>query len=76
MRTQKQIENCLKSELGNLKDEFKLGRLTEADLYSYFSSMLIDAGVDSQIIVNVLEDQRFGELGKEEALCIKINEGW
>ena len=76
MKTQKQIENCLKSELGNLKDELKLDRLTEADLYGYFSSMLIGAGVDSQIVVNVLEDKRFGELGKEEALSIKINEGW
>lgn len=76
MKTKKQIENCLKSQLGNLKDEFKLGRLTEADLYSYFSSMLIDAGVDSEIVVNVLEDVRFGQNGKNEALRIKIDEGW
>lgn len=76
MKTKKQIENCLKSELGNLIDEFKLGRLTECDLFTYFSTILIDSGVDSEIVVNVLEDVRFGQNGKNEALRIKIDEGW
>ena len=38
--------------------------------------MLRDAEVDSRIVVNVLEDIIFGEDGKDEALSIKINEGW
>lgn len=40
---------------------------------SLFSRTLQAAGVDSTIIVEVLE--QFGKTGKEEALVIKINEG-
>lgn len=41
---------------------------------SLFSRTLQAAGVDSSIIVEVLE--QFGETGEAEALIIKINEGW
>lgn len=74
MKTKKEIENCLKSDLSNLVLEFENGSLTEEGIYNYFASFMRDAEVDSKITVNVLE--QFGDLGKEEALSIKINEGW
>jgi hypothetical protein len=73
-KTKQQIENCLVSELRNMVSEHQLGRLTEELIYNYFRNFLCDAEVDSRITVNVLE--QFGELGKEEARNIKINEGW
>ena len=73
-KTKEEIENCLSSELGNMVSEFRNGTLTEELIYNYFKNFLCDSEVDSRITVNVLE--RFGELGKQEALCIKINEGW
>lgn len=74
MKTPKQIENCLTSELRNLVSEFETGRLTEERIYNYFRLFMCDAEVDSRITVNVLE--QFGDLGKEEARNIKIHEGW
>ena len=74
MKTKKEIENCLYSELRNMITEYEYGKLTEELIYNYFRNFLCDAEVDSKIIVNVLE--QFGELGKEEALSIKITEGW
>lgn len=76
MKNKKQIENCLKSELGNLLSDFENNTLSKRDILNYFSVMLRDAEVDSRIVVNVLEDIIFGEDGKDEALSIKINEGW
>lgn len=70
------IENRLYSDLSNMVSEFESGQLTEKLIYNYFRLFLSDANVDSRIIVNVLENERFGKLGKEEALSIKINEGW
>lgn len=75
-KTKKQIENCLISELSNLVGEFKSNQLTEENLYNYFRHFMLDAEVDSEIVVNVLEDKYFGNLGKEEARSIKIYEGW
>lgn len=72
----KQIENSLISNLSNIIAEFKLDRLTEQDIYNFFKHILIDANVDSEIVLNVLEDVRFGQLGKEEARNIKVDEGW
>jgi len=40
----------------------------------YFSALMLDAKIDSEIVVEVLE--KFGEEGKEEARAIKVNEGW
>lgn len=74
MKTSKEIENCLNSDLSNLVLEFENGSLTEEGIYNYFASFMRDAEVDSRIIVNVLE--QFGELGKEEAISIKVKEGW
>lgn len=71
-----EIENRLYSDLSNMVLEFQSGQLTEELIYNYFKLFLSDANVDSEIIVNVLENDRFGKLGKEEALGIKINEGW
>lgn len=73
-KTKKQIENCLVSELQNMISDLKIGTLTEEMIYNYFKNFMCDAEVDSEITVNVLE--KFGELGKEEARNIKIDEGW
>jgi len=75
-KTPKEIENCLTSDLQNLIYELKGGQLTEEILYGYFSDFLLDADVDSRIIVNVLEQVNFGALGKEAARYIKVDEGW
>lgn len=72
--TNKQIENCLNSELRSMLDEFNNNTLTEESIINYFRLILGHAQLDSHIIVNVLEN--FGELGKEEALSIKVTEGW
>lgn len=73
-KTNQQIENCLVSELQNMVSDLKIGTLTEEMIYNYFRNFMCDAEVDSKITVNVLE--KFGELGKEQARNIKINEGW
>jgi len=73
-KTNQQIENCLVSELQNMVSDLKIGTLTEEMIYNYFRSFMCDAEVDSKITVNVLE--KFGELGKEQARNIKIDEGW
>lgn len=73
-KSKKEIENCLVSELRNMISEHQSGSLTEELIYNYFRMFLCDAGVDSKITVNVLE--QFGELGKEEARNIKVHEGW
>ena len=74
IKTNKQIENCLVSELRNFMYEFEKGTLTEELVYNYFRNFMCDSGVDSRITVNVLE--QFGDLGKEEARNIKVSEGW
>jgi len=72
--TDKQIENCVTSELRNLMSEFELGTLTKETLISYVGTMLLDAQVDSRIIVKVLD--KFGKEGKDMSMCIKVTEGW
>ena len=74
MDNKKIIENKIVSDVRNLLSEHELGNLTKELLLNYVSSILQDTELDSRIIVKVLE--QFGELGKYEALCIKINEGW
>lgn len=74
VKTKQQIENCLVSELRNMISEQERGVLTEELIYNYFRHFLLDAGIDSRIVVNVLE--QFGELGQEEARSIKMWEGW
>lgn len=73
MKTDKQIQNCLKGGLDNLLYEFREGTLTESELLNYIATMLIDSNVDSRNVVPVLEKY---EEGKEIALGIKIEEGW
>lgn len=70
------IKNRLTSDLQNLMYEYESDDLTKEVLMNYFSTFLLDADVDSTIVVEVLEDNSFGEIGKQEALAIKINEGW
>ena len=72
--TPKQIENCLFSELSEMVYEMECEELTMEYVFHHFRNFLIYSNVDSTIVVNVLE--QFGKLGKEEALNIKITEGW
>jgi len=76
VKQQIEIENRLYSDLSNMVSEFETNQLTEEGIYNYFRLFLSDANVNSEIIVNVLENERFGKLGKEEARNIKIYEGW
>lgn len=73
-KTQKEIQNCLISELRNMVSEFETGQLTEDGIYNYFRNFMDDAEVDSEITVNVLEDESFNDLAKEEARNIKIRQ--
>jgi len=77
MKIEEKIKNRLISDLRNMKYEIESGtKITEELLYGFFAEILLDAKVDSKIIVNVLESEEFGELGEDEARYIKINEGW
>jgi len=74
MKTDKQIENCISSELENFLGEFEAGVLTKQDFLQYVGSILIDSEMDSRITVNVMN--QFGEEGKEVSMWIKVTEGW
>lgn len=71
-KTRKEIENCLVSELRNMISDIEYGRLGKEEAFDYFKNFMMDAEVDSKITVNVLEDESFGELGKNEARNIKV----
>ena len=75
-KEQQIIENCLSSDLSNMISEFESGELSTSTILQYFSDFLLDANIDSRIIVNVLERKSFGENGKEAARTIKVTEGW
>lgn len=74
--TDKQIENCVISELRNLISEFENKTLTKQDILNYVSDILLHTNLDSRIIVKVLEDVSFGSEGKFGATRIKVIEGW
>lgn len=74
-KTEQQIKNCLMSELYGMISEFELGQLNKEIILGYFTEFLLDANVDSDIVISVLEDDRFGIEGKEQARCIKVAEG-
>ena len=76
MKTQKEIENCLASELSNMIDEFKLDRLYEELIVDYFITFLLDAEVNPDIIINVLQRKEFGQIGKDAARSIKVELGY
>ena len=73
MKTKKEAINCLTSDLTNLIHEYRLETFSEEVIFSYFSNFMKSAGIDSNITIAVLE--KFGDLGKEAALIIKVNEG-
>lgn len=75
-KTKEEIENCLTSNLQNMIYELEVGNIDENLIYDFFSEILLDANVDSHIVVNVLERSNFGTSGKESARYIKVNEGW
>lgn len=66
--------NYLCSTLSQFRDEFSAGQIVEESLYGYFRQFMKAAGVNSDITIAVLEE--FGEAGHEEALIIKIEEGY
>jgi len=76
MKTNKEKANCVSFELCNLISEFKSKELTEETLVDYVSTILRDAGVNSDIVIDVLEREQFGAIGKEAARTIKIIEGY
>ena len=75
-KEQQIIENCLSSDLNNMISEFESGDLTIPIILQYFSDFLLDANIDSRIIVNVLERKSFGKDGEDVARTIKVVEGW
>lgn len=68
------IRNHLNSELSGFLNEFESTQPNREDVLRFFSVILCAAKVDSRITVDVLE--KFGEDGKEQAMCIKVTEGW
>lgn len=70
------IENKLISDLKNCLTEFRNKTLDEESLLMYFRDFLLDAKVNSNTVVNILERDYFGEIGKEIARSIKVEEGW
>lgn len=75
-KTKEQVKNCLTSDLRNMIYEAQDKNFDEAIIFDFFSEILLDADVESEIIVDVLESVEFGELGKCKARNIKVNEGW
>ena len=69
------LENTLYSALYELVSQLRDGKLTEPEIYSIFYDMMEAAGVDSQVVVNVLERSDFGDDGTEAAINIKVIEG-
>jgi hypothetical protein len=67
--------NRLFSDLSNAYSDIELDQFTKEDLMRFFSTILQDANIDTNIIVRVLESHHSTE-AKEQALTIKINEGW
>ena len=45
-------------------------------LLGYFLEFMDDAGVNPDIVIDVLEREQFGKNGKEAALSIKVNLGY
>ena len=76
MKTKKEIENCLTSDLRGMIYELETGFIEREDVFRFFVDILRDTEVDSKIIVKVLEGESFGTLGKEFARYIKVDEGW
>jgi|GEM_PF-6086611 len=75
MKTNKQIENCLTSDLSNFLNEINPeGEDKKQLLLEYFSSFMESANVDTDITIAVLE--KFGEEGKEEARNLKVKWGY
>jgi len=75
-KTKEQTENCLTSDLQGMLYEMEAQTLYQADLFRFFADVLLAANVDSEIVVNVLERPQFGNLAKEIARSIKVDEGW
>jgi hypothetical protein len=73
--------NRLTSTLGNMISEcckpYEHGNeIPDSMVLSYFSELMEDAGVNTDVTIAVLEDVRFGEQGKNEAVFLKIKNGY
>jgi hypothetical protein len=76
MKTATEIKNCLVSDLTNMISELEGGNMTKETLIDGITEMLDDAGLDTDILIKVLEDKRFGELGKDKSMAVKISYGY
>ena len=76
IKTIEQVQNCLHSDLRNMLYELEAGDINKEMILGFFSEILLDANVDSRIIVHVLEHKGFGQEGKDAARYIKVDEGW
>jgi len=76
IKTIEQVQNCLHSDLRNMLYELEAGTINKEMILDFFSEILLDANVDSRIIVHVLEGKDFGQEGKDAARNIKVDEGW
>jgi hypothetical protein len=71
-----EIRNCLISDVSNMMDELENGTLTSDGLLSYFTEIMEDAGIDTDVIIGVLEKPCFGKAGQEEAHGVKVRWGY
>ncbi|MFW6377143.1 MAG: hypothetical protein ACOCZ5_00720 [bacterium] len=69
-------KNSIISELRDLIYESVENNLDNRIILRNVSNILIDANIDSEDVIDILEDESFGEEGKDVALEIKIYEGW
>lgn len=76
VRTKQEKINCVISELRNFLYDLEDCNLCKENQLAYISTILIDAGIESEFVVEVLEDEEFEEEGKDVARNIKIEEGW
>ena len=72
--TEKITINSLTMDLNSCLSELENNTLTKVSMLNYFTCFMQDVRLDSRLTVEVLE--QFGEEGKQEAMLLKINEGW
>jgi len=68
--------NSAYSEIICMRDDFEFDEMREEDMMRYIATILQDAGVDTDIIIDIFERDGFRDYGKDIALGIKINEGY
>ena len=76
MKTDEQKINCVMSHLSDIVQEYLHKDLTIVDIYANISSILLDSGMDSDLVIKVFENERFGEEGQNQAMNIKVEYGY